>query len=474
MSNSTRQAADPTGQRSSPLRLMLVATNFPPDASVGTMRSLRLVRYLADVGWNVDVVTSDPSRYRPGAVTDPALLARVPATVRILRARALRPFERATAMLKPRRRPAVPAATAAPAASGIRAPRKDSWLSTARRAVSAALAIPDREVSWLLPAVTRAWRATRGQRPDVIYSSGPPFTPHFVAATLARLMNRPWVAEFRDPWARAPWREDRFAFERAAWKYLERVIINRADAVVFVTEANRDDFVREYGPEIASRFHLVTNGCDSDDFASLTRRPDANGRFVLLHAGSLYGARNPAPLLRALTRVVESGLVAANGICARFIGRGGVTNPSDAAIVSELQSRGIVEFVDHMPRHAALQQMVDASLLLILQPVTTVAVPAKLYEYMAAGRPILALAEPGGDTYEIVRRSRAGVSVLAEDENAIADALASFVRQRQEPFTPVDRGVYDGRQRAAEIAAICASVARPQRGVSAASQWSDR
>jgi glycosyltransferase involved in cell wall biosynthesis len=176
-------------------------------------------------------------------------------------------------------------------------------------ALRAVAAVPDREVSWLLPAIAAAWRTARRQRPDVIYSSGPPFTAHLVGAVLARLAGRPWVADFRDPWARAPWREDRFAFEKRAWTILERAIVTRADAVLFVTETNRRDFADCYGETVAARFHVVPNGCDLADFDGLTAAPPPAGRFVLLHAGSLYGARNPAPLLRALRNAIARGAI---------------------------------------------------------------------------------------------------------------------------------------------------------------------
>ncbi len=81
-------------------RLLVVACNFPPDASVGTMRTLRLVRHLVTEGWAVDVLTVAPEGFRPGTVTDPALLTKVPPAVTVLRARPLRPFERLAGALK--------------------------------------------------------------------------------------------------------------------------------------------------------------------------------------------------------------------------------------------------------------------------------------------------------------------------------------------------------------------------------------
>jgi glycosyltransferase involved in cell wall biosynthesis len=441
-----------------PCRALVVACNFPPDASVGTMRTLRLVRHLTASAWQVSVLTVAPEAFRPGAVVDAALVDRVPPDVAVVRATPLRPFARLAAVLKRSRTPASPRATGTGAAGTSTAaplPPASAWMQV-RRAVGAAMAIPDRDASWLVPAIWGGWKHAADHRPDVVYSSGPPFSAHLVAAALARLLRVPWVADFRDPWARAPWREDRFAFERKAWAVLERFVIRRADAVVFVTDTNRRDFAREYG-SAAARFSVVPNGCDLRDFDGLSRRLAPGGnRFVMLHAGSLYGARNPAPLFRALASAIAKGRIDAAAFRLRFIGRVGAIGVDLPALALTLGLEGVVEFASHMPRRDSLQEMLDASALLIVQPITTVSIPAKLYEYMAAGKPILALAEPGGETADLIARSGAGVAAAADSDAAIEDALVSVVRLAREGFAPVDRREFDGDVRAAELRTVLA------------------
>ena len=450
-------------------RAMIVTTNFPPDASVGTLRTLRLVRHLAEAGWRVDVITAAPERFRAGTVIDMALLEKVPRGVEVSRARAWRPVERlGTAIRRTLRGGGGRSPAGAPSTTGDGRQGRvaGGWLRQMTRATSAAMSLPDREVSWLLPAVAAGWRHVRRHRPDVLYSSGPPFTAHFVAAVLARLSRRPWVADFRDPWARAPWRHDRFAFERKAWSVLERRVVTRANAVLFVAEMNRMEFARHYGDALASRFHVVPNGCEPGDFDGLARRQPASADpFVLLHAGSLYGARNPAALLTALERAIRRGSIDRTRIRLRFIGRVGVPGVSLPHVARELGLDDVVEFADHVPRRAVLQEMLDASALLIVQPVTTVSVPAKLYEYMAAGRPVLALAEADGETAMLVRQHGAGLVVPPDDEDAIERALVALVAGSGQ-FVPVDRARYDGALRAREIGQILSDVADDPVGAS--------
>jgi glycosyltransferase involved in cell wall biosynthesis len=326
------------------------------------------------------------------------------------------------------------------------------------------MTLPDREVSWLLPATWAGWAHARRYHPDVIYSSGPPFSAHLVSLLLSRLTGAPWVADFRDPWARAPWREDRFAFERRAWAILERFVVARARSVVFASETNRNDFVSEYGSDANPRFFFIPNGCDPEEFDTLAPARRSDGRFVLLHAGSLYGARNPAGLFRAVASAIARGVIDPSRFRLRFLGRVGLPGVDLPAIVRQLGLDDVVEFVSQVPRGASLQEMIDASGLLIVQPVTTVAVPAKLYEYMAAGRPILALAEVGGETSALVEGTGAGIAVPSEDEAAIGKGVQALIELARGSFRPVARRAYDGGIRAAELRAVleqAIAVARP-------------
>jgi glycosyltransferase involved in cell wall biosynthesis len=422
------------------------------------MRTLRLVRHLAESGWDVQVVTAAIEGIRAGTPLDAALTERIPSSVKVARARALRPIERLTTLLRPvRRHSSTSEAAAVSAPVAIHAATKSRW-SRAVAMGRAVFGLPDREISWLLPAVLAGRRAAALHAPDVIYSSGPPFTAHLAAAAIARLLGKPWVADFRDPWARAPWRDDRFAFERHAWAVCERMVVSHADATIFATRANRQEFARHYGPALASRFHVVGNGCDVSEFQGLELQGDRR-EFVLLHAGSLYGARNPAALLKAISGAIASGAIAPATFRLRFIGRLGLPGIDLPLLVRALGLEAVVDFVPQMPRRAVLQEIVNASALLIVQPVTTVSVPGKLYEYFAAGRPVLALAEPGGETADLVGSCPGSVAVSADDEAAIQQGLIRIINQAGTMTVRPDPELYDGRLRSAEIATILRTAA---------------
>jgi glycosyltransferase involved in cell wall biosynthesis len=430
------------------------------------MRTLRAVRRLHDDGWTVSVLTGKPSTYLPATPVDDALVDQVPPGVRIIRAGSVRAWDgivRSLAGLSRRASTSGPSdrpAGAAQTVSSARRPRAGamSLLAGAKDVVDAALSIPDRESGWL----PSAWSAGAADQirfglPDVIYSSAPPWTGQLVAAGLGSLLRRPWVADFRDPWSRAPWRGERYRFAVRAARALERIVVGRADHVIFVTRANRDDFARQYGPASAARFHLIPNGCDPTEFEGLEPIAPASDTFVLLHAGSLYGGRSPVPLLNAIAGGVSRGVIDPNRFRLRFLGSTSLQTVDLPRVCRDLGIERLVEFLPRIPRRDGLLQMVSASCLLLLQPGHSISVPGKLYEYLATGRPILAIAEEG-ETADLVRSSGAGVCVPPDNERAIEDALVAAMKLAHAGIRPPARELFDGTIGAARIADLLEAV----------------
>lgn len=445
-------------------RVLIVAYNFPPHAAIGTMRTLRVVRQLHARGWDVSVLTGDPSTSPSGNAVDLALLEQVPREVRVIRAGALHPWSQLQNLVLSRYRRSRsphqseiggftngPAARAASRSTGGTLAR----VVRMKDLVDAALSIPDRYSGWLLPALSKGViSGLRSTPPDVIYSSAPPWTTQLVAAGLKQALRRPWVADFRDPWSRAPWRGDRYRFAMTAAARLERLVVRHADRVIFVTAANRDDFAAYYGQAIAAKFDVVPNGCDPDEFDALRDTPRSDtDTFVMLHAGSLYAGRTPVPLLKAIATAVSRGDVDRDRFRLRFLGANALTGVDLAGICRQLGLEDVVQFLPRVPREQSLRAMMAASSLLLLQPGHTLSVPGKVYEYLATGRPIFAIAEEG-EISELVRKTGVGVLVSPKDEGAIVEAFAAHVRRGSANVAPPPRELYDGNVRAARTARI--------------------
>jgi glycosyltransferase involved in cell wall biosynthesis len=421
--------------------ILVIAYDFPPHGAVGTMRTLRLVRHLDALGWKVSVLTGDPNTYLPSTPVDEASLARVPATVTVTRAAALWRSRPATAAARRQ------TGSKEPSSSPRSKRRWPAAIIRAKAYVDTVTAIPDREASWWLPAVRAGLRAHRHNPPDIIYSSAPPWTGQLVAAAVAARLHRPWVADFRDPWVRLPWRENRPWIVRRAAAWFEDITVRRAAAVVFTTRGILNDVAANHDPALKSKYHVVPNGCDLDEFR-LLKPASPNGRFVLLHAGSLYGGRDPRPLMRAIAAAARRHVIDPRRFRLRLIGAVALDGVDLERTRDELGLHDLVEIVPRISRGDSLAEMMSASALLLIQPGHPLSVPAKAYEYLATGLPVLAIADEG-ETADLVRKSGAGIVVSARDEDQMVQALAELVQPT--PRQPVDGVWFDGERRAGEM-----------------------
>jgi len=371
-------------------RVLMIAFHFPPLVGTsGIERTLRFARYLPEFGWEPEVLTVHPRAYDTLDDT-----RSVPPDLRVHRAQA---FDAARHLAVAGRYPGF-------------------------------LARPDRWNSWRFAAVPLGLLVIRRFRPEVIWSTYPIATAHAIGATLARRSQRPWVADFRDPMA-----QDGYPPDPVTWRHFARIeahALRHARRSVFVTCGAAQTYRARY-PDAASRVRVIENGYDEESFAGLDApraKPARNARIVIVHSGIVYPSeRDPTALFAALRELRDAGRLRAADVLVRF------RAPVHNALLHDLADRyGVREFIDVAPRVAyreALAELVAADGLLVLQAANcNEQVPAKLYEYFRAGRPILGLADPSGDTAGVMRR--AGIRHIAalEDARGIAQQLADFVR----------------------------------------------
>jgi glycosyltransferase involved in cell wall biosynthesis len=404
-------------------RLLIVSSHFPPDRSAGTHRVLRLANHLQSDGWTTSILTLDPAYYRSSIQVDDALNDRARADLTVVRTGAWRG---ATRLIRWRNR--VIHKQPVTSNGGQRASGGGSgWKAWRRKATRGLFGFPDDEVGWLGPALAEGLRLVRREGIDTILTSAPPFTCHLIGHALRSLCNVRWVADFRDPWARAPWGRPGSA---RAHQWLESRVIARADAVVLNTPELYRDYAQHYGPGMARKFHVAANGFDADLLEPYARTDAVTtSPLVLTHAGNLYGARNPLPLLEGLAACLRNGDVPADGIRLALVGK--IAGTFDiAATIERLGLSGVVTVTPPVSHETSLQLLAASHVLVVIQPDTALQVPAKLYEYIGLRRHILALADEGA-VARIVREGDFGAVVAPADVDGIARALTRLYQQRE-------------------------------------------
>ncbi|WP_265941695.1 glycosyltransferase [Dechloromonas sp. A34] len=374
-------------------RVLMVAYHFPPLAgSSGIQRTLRFVQHLPKFDWEPLVLSADPLAYER---TSNDLMAEVPESVIVKRSLALDTARH---------------------------------LSIFGRYV-AAMARPDRWVSWKLAAVLDGLRMIRKLRPSVIWSTYPIATAHLIGAELHRRTGLPWIADFRDPMAQEGYPVDPATWN--AYKKIEETAAKHAAFCIFTTPGAAALYKARY-PDAAERIVVLENGYDEETFASQQQDRGRAGPLnpdivTLLHSGIVYpDERDPTQLFVALRKLKDGG--GAGGLQFRIRFRAAVHDDLLKALGVQYDVSEYIELCPPISYRDALAEMLRADVLLVMQAANCNAqIPAKIYEYLRAGRPIAALTDSSGDTAGLLRN--AGIDWISplDDSDAIASRLLEIV-----------------------------------------------
>jgi glycosyltransferase involved in cell wall biosynthesis len=405
------------------VKLLLVAMYFPPAGGAGVQRPLKLAGHLAELGFDVHVVAPDDPKW---IYRDPSL--RVPESLTVHRVRNIGPKVRYRDALR---------------GAGLL-----ESLGTRATIQFRRVLVPDASVLWSLSAAAAVRRLVKKEGIDVILTTSPPISVHLVGLAGQRA-GATWVADLRDSFL-SP---DRRRHVRGEAR-LQRLVARHADAVTAATDGFADEMraLRPRGP-----VEVIENGSDFEDFEGLEYHPGE--RFRLTHTGSFASRRDARPFFEALARV--------NGnVVARFVGG---FRAADEPLVKELGLGDKLEIVPFKPHEDVVRLQRDSEALLLLLADWGEAglkiQSAKLFEYLAADRPILAVVPPEGEAAALVRRLGAGPVVAPGDVDGIAAALNELERRwrdgRLQPpaLTEAERAGLSRRERAERLAALIRRVA---------------
>lgn len=399
-------------------RLLVIAYPYPPMPSTGANRWAAMAKYLRRAGHDVSVLTTSAYGSLPGDVEDG-----------VVRTGDLIANERLRRLT---RRPPLPE------------PGGPLEVDKPAPSLFTGGLVPDIYVAtWVPGAVRAARRLLGGSRFDCVITTSPWESGHLVGLGLGR-DRPPWVADFRDSWCFEPWR-DPFptAPQRALDRALERRVVEGADRVITVHRTLAEDFERRLG--VAAGY--VPNGWDPDldVTGSGTDVPDLDpARVSIVHTGKLWGnwGRTPAPLFEALRRLRDDDPSVAARLELVLVGR---LDSDEQRLLGQTQLDGLVRHVGAVSRASslALQRRADALLLLTSRRLSWEA-PGKLFEYLAAGRPIVCLGD-GNEAARVVRETRTGVTAAPDDVDGIGAVLRDLIAGRVgDAFAPerLDQYVY--------------------------------
>ncbi len=307
-------------------------------------------------------------------------------------------------------------------------------LRSGREALWDLLCIPDGCCGWIVPAYRHALRLVRQRQFDAILSVSPCVSAHLAALLLHR--RHPelcWFAQFHDPWTQNPIYPRLLPGLSLLDRQLEAAVVRRCDRIVCATEEAAAQFAEAY--DAGPRCLTLHNGFDPQDFPSVSRFERTDHRLTLTYTGCLYGQRDPSPLLDSLSRLIACGRLSVDrvrvcliGDCAWAQGR------SLQELARELGLESVVELIPPLPHAEALGRLAQSDILLLFAEGQPAQIPAKLFEYLHVGRPILAFCT--GATERVVRETQAGQVVTSDRPDLIDAAILAFaVEHESGPIT---------------------------------------
>lgn len=375
-------------------RVLMIAYHYPPvGSSSGVHRTLKFSQYLPEFGWEPMVLTVNPRVYEK---INNHQLQDIPQNMILKRAFALDAARH---------------------------------LSIGGSYIGAT-ALPDRWCSWWFSAVISGMYLIRKYQPDIIWSTYPIATAHKIGATLHRLTKTPWVADFRDSMTEEDYPSS--VAKRAAYLKIEERAVKNACKVIFTTPGTLSMYARRYPDLNTNKWAVIQNGYDEEAFLRAEKIPNAansGSRITLIHSGILYPSeRDPLPFFQAVANLKQACKITGENL--RIILRASGHDEKFIPIVKEKLIDDIVFFEPSLSYSDALAEMLSASGLLLFQAANcNHQIPAKLYEYFRAKRPIFALTDPLGDTADTLRQSGFNSIVRLDSVEEIQSGLLGFMQK---------------------------------------------
>ena len=401
-------------------KVLIISYFFPPLGGGGVFRTLKFVKYLPFFDWMPVVVTVKNPDYH---IFDPDLLREIPKEVRVIRTHSFEPtklfkflrclYDRVKSRFR---------------TSNISEKRADLE-NTPRLSTAAKLAsfifIPDNRIGWLPFTLFYLIGQVRKHEIDVLYSSSGPFTCHLVGLFAKLVLKKPWVVDMRDLWVLNPYSKPPTKFHLKIFSYLEYRILKSANKVITVSDplcARLKETHPSVNPE---KFQVIANGYDREEFVSEVKHEDK--RFSIGHVGSLYAGQTPRHFLQALGLLKREKPDLGKNTTVTFVGGTDRDNKRILEkLVKSLQLQDVVTIKEAVSHKKAIGHMLRFDvLLLVIGKENEGCLTGKIYEYLAAQKPILALVDDG-PARDLIRESQGGVAVDPENIEKIKEAVLNY------------------------------------------------
>ncbi len=393
-------------------RILIITYYWPPSGGSGVMRWLKMTKHLVDLDWKPVIFTpSNPD----ASIVDKSLCAEVLPKIEEIKIPIWEPYYIYRKLAGITTGAEFKAGYVSEVASG-------NLFNKISVFIRGNFFIPDPRKFWIKPSIKFLSSYLDENKIDLIISTGPPHSTHLIAMGLKKKFKIPWIADFRDPWTHIDFYNKLKLTKWAHRKHfkLENNVITTADLVVTVSENWANQFEKDHNKKV----HVVTNGFEPEDFPSENIALDK--RFTLTHVGSFNQDRNPHQFWEALKELTLESEELKSLLLIRLVGQ------TDNEVVESIKKAGLtdnlerISFVEHKK---CIQYMMKSQILLMPLNDTPNAmgiIPGKVFEYMAAKRPIFVIGPLEGDSAKLIRATNTGHVCHFKDKNGMKAKIYDY------------------------------------------------
>ena len=419
--------------------MLVIAYYWPPSGGSGVQRWVKFCKYLPAEGWTPVVFAPENADYPS---LDPTIGADLPQDLELIRGAIWEPYAAY------RKLTGAKSTEVTEISSG-----KKSFKQKLSLWIRANLFVPDPRVGWVRPSVKTLKNYLREHPVDVIVTTGPPHSVHLIGRKLHKALGIPWVPDFRDPWSRMYYLKY-LPMTPATWRLLrrqEQAVLDECSTVLACTPLVQEEFRAQTRTPVA----CITNGYDEEDFAGPAPEPD--GLFNLTHTGLFAADGNPVALWQVLGKMAAEDPAFRQALSIRLAGK------VDREVLQSMEDNGLKDNIialGYCSHPCAVREQRAASVLLLPlrnDPQYRPILPGKLFEYLAARRPVLGIGQTDGAMARVIGEVHAGVTLDWAD----ASALEAFLREAWKqhcsggvPATAGDIGPYSRRATAHALAQL--------------------
>ena len=404
-------------------RVLIITYYWPPSGGSGVQRWLKMSKYLPENDWQPVIYTTENAEY---PIVDTSLEKDVAPEAEVIRRPITEPYTLYKRFLGIKKEDTIKVGFASDK-------KKSGWKEKLSVWIRGNLFVPDARCWWVKPSVRYLKGYLKDHPVDAIISTGPPHSMHLIALKLKEATGLPWIADFRDPWTEIDFYDELHLTKWADRKQhrLEHEVLTKADKVVTVSW----DWAKGLGRLGNRNVKVIQNGFDWDCHTN-EERPPLTKEFSITHLGVVGPSRNSPVLWQALKELKNEVNGFSEALKIKLVGQ------VDQSVIRDLDVCGLkgnTEIVDHIP-HDEVKRLQEASQVLLLlvnnAPNAKGILTGKLYEYLASGRPILAIGPEDGDTARLLKETQAGIVVGFDDKEKMKEVVNNLYERYLEHNLP--------------------------------------